>query len=269
VRPSSPWSPTRFVEFVEGYDTSAAPAQIVTDAGPAFIKALGNRGGPHLLASEWIATHLAKWFGLSTFDCALLVLQPGDVIPFIRGGQAHPGPAFVTRKEIGQTWDGCADTLAQLDNPQDITRLVLFDTWVLNWDRHPPDRTRRPNYGNVFLSMEGASPGRFLLKAMDHTHCFGCRAGELSRHVADIDVIQDERIYGLFPAFRPLLQEPVARDVCRHLATLRRAEVERLVHSMPAEWDVTGEVRDRLVEQIVRRANFVAEHIMEWLARTP
>jgi hypothetical protein len=39
-----------------------------------------------------------------------------------------------------------------------IPRLVVFDTWTLNWDRCPPDGdTRRINYGNVFLTSEKAS----------------------------------------------------------------------------------------------------------------
>jgi hypothetical protein len=214
---SRTWPPTRFVRFVQGYDTSVQTAQIVTDAGIAYVKALGNKSGPHPLACELVGTRLARWFGLRTFEDALLVLTEADEIPFHGGGRAEPGPAFVTRGESGQPWDGDAETLRQIDNPEDVSRLVVFDKWVLNWDRCPPDPARRPNYDNVFLSAEGAAAGRFLLKAMDHTHCLGCRTGELTQHTADIDQIRDERVYGLFPGFRPWIKEAVLRDACAAL----------------------------------------------------
>jgi hypothetical protein len=150
-----------------------------------------------------------------------------------------------------------------------VTWLVVFDTWVLNWDRHPADASRRPNYDNVFLSTEGASPGRFILKAMDHTHCFGCRAGELSRRLADLEHIRDERVYGLFPGFRPLLREEEAAAASQRLCALTRVEVEKIVASVPREWDVSEEVRAKLCDLIVRRAAFVAERIITMLPQTP
>ena len=44
-----------------------------TDAGKGYLKALGGPEGPHTLACEWVATQLARWFGLSTFDFAILL----------------------------------------------------------------------------------------------------------------------------------------------------------------------------------------------------
>jgi hypothetical protein len=256
------WPPTRFVRFVRGYDTSVETAQIITDAGPAFIKALGNRGGPHHLACDWVGTQLARWFGLATLEAGILTLTEDDAIPFLRGGRAAPGPAFVTRREDGQTWDGDPASLERIVNPEHVGRLVVFDTWVLNWDRQPPDDSRRPNFDNVFLSFESATAGRFLLKAIDHTHCFGCRAGELTTKVADISQVQDDRIYGLFPGFRPFVTKEAVSAACGSLRGLEREWVTGIVGSIPPAWDVSGAVRGKLAELIVRRAAFVAGTIM-------
>jgi hypothetical protein len=126
-----PWRPTTFLRFEEAFDTSMGTARIVTDAGPAYIKALGNRQGPHPLACEWVATNLARWFGLPTFEFALLTIDAGiDEIPFFRGGMAASGTAFVTKATPGHTWGGSADELNDLTNPEAISRLVVFDTWV-------------------------------------------------------------------------------------------------------------------------------------------
>jgi hypothetical protein len=77
---------------------SMGTARIVTDAGTAYIKALGTRQGPHPLACEWVGTQMAAWFGLPTFEFALLTVDASvDEIPFLQGGTAESGTAFVTR----------------------------------------------------------------------------------------------------------------------------------------------------------------------------
>jgi hypothetical protein len=156
-----PWRPTTFLRFEQPLDTSMGTARIVTDAGPAYIKALGNRQGPHPLACEWVGTNLARWFGLPTFEFALLRIDASvDEIPFLRGGIAASGPAFVTRAASGHTWGGSAEELASLVNPEALAHLVVFDTWTRNCDRYPADlTTRKPNYDNVFLEDEW-TPGK-------------------------------------------------------------------------------------------------------------
>jgi hypothetical protein len=186
VAPKPPWQPTCVLRFEKPLDTSMGTARIVTDAGKAYLKALGNPQGPHGLACEWVGTQLARWLGLRTFDFALLTLDELDEIPFLRGGHAQPGPAFVTRAEKGHTWGGAPEELKAVENCDDVARLVVFDTWTLNCDRHPPNLSeRKPNYDNVFLSEEGAARGRFRLVAMDHTHCFTC-GRDLTKRLASI-----------------------------------------------------------------------------------
>jgi hypothetical protein len=92
--------------------------------------------------------------GLPTFEFALMPIDADlDEIPFHRGGMAASGTAFVTRATAGHTWGGTTEELDNLVNPGIIFRLVIFDTWTLNCDRHPPDLTqRKPNYDNVFLA---------------------------------------------------------------------------------------------------------------------
>ena len=91
------WRPTRLREVAGSVDTSTGATEVTTDAGRAYIKPLGNRQGPHVLATDWVGTHLAKWFELSTFDIAILTLEADDTFPLPRGSTAQPGPAFATR----------------------------------------------------------------------------------------------------------------------------------------------------------------------------
>lgn len=250
------WRPREIRRFIKSLPTGAGTVIVLTDAGEGYLKAMGNPGGEHCLACELVATELARWFGLPTFDYALVEVTELDEFPFAKGGKARPGPAFITRSEMGETWSGKKLQLDRLVNPGAISRLVVFDTWVLNCDRHAPNRERRPNYNNVFLSGE-APPGRLLLKAMDHTHAFDC-GRDLSRRIAYIDRVRDRRVFGLFPAFRELVDQDDFQAAISELAHVSRPIVEGIVRSIPAEWDVSPEVREALTHLIVERARYLA-----------
>lgn len=265
----SPWQPTTFLRFEEALDTSMGTARIVTDAGPAYIKPMGNRQGPHQLACELVATKLAAWYGLPTYDFALMVVETEfDEIPFHRGGFAASGPAFISRAAAGHTWGGDADELKQLTNPGDVGRLVVLDNWVSNCDRHPPDlTTRNPNYDNVFLEdVAGEDTGKSRLIAMDHTHCFTC-GRDLDERVAHISRVKDDRLYGIFPGFVPhVRQEDVEAGIDR-LANLENKVVEEVVASIPDEWQVCKRGKSALVSFIQQRASYLAETVLERIAR--
>ncbi|WP_166822573.1 HipA family kinase [Thalassoroseus pseudoceratinae] len=263
------WPPTTFVRFEEGLDTSMGTARIVTDAGRAYIKAMGNRQGPHPLACEVVATRLAAWFGLPTLEHSILDIDAEfDEIPYVRGGVAATGPAFVTKAITGHPWGGSEKELVNLVNQCDVGRLVVFDTWVRNCDRHPPDsEARKPNYDNVFLEdLREDDSGKTRLMAIDHTHCFTC-GRDLNSGVANIGNVKDERLYGLFPGFRNLvLQEDVEAAIAK-LNELNVETVRPIAEDLPNEWEVDDRAKDALIDLIVRRADFVAGIILGLIAR--
>jgi len=185
------------------------------------------------------------------------------VIPLGRGGHAQPGPAFVSREVVGHPWGGTSAELDLITNPDDISRLVVFDTWTANCDRHPPDTTtRKPNRDNVMLQQNPTCPEKLMLIAMDHTHCFTCGHDLTARNLTPIDRIKDSRVYGLFPEFQDRLQRAaIARTVSR-LNELNRNDVSSVVNSIPPEWEVDPQAREALGAFILRRARYVAEHVM-------
>jgi hypothetical protein len=212
-----------------------------------------------------VGTQLACRLGLLTLDFALVEVTKEDDIPLAKSGKAQPGPAFITRKERGSPWGGSRRELRRLANPQDLNRLVLFDTWTLNCDRRHPDPARRkPNRDNVFLSRDGAPPGRLLLKAIDHGCCFTC-GRDLTSRLAGIELERDERVYGLFPEFWEFLDRTAMRETVRALRGVTQVEVGRIVDSIPNEWDVPRAAREALVGLVCRRAAFVSDRIEGWL----
>jgi hypothetical protein len=259
---AQPWQPTIIRRFVKALPTSACTVIVETDAGKGYLKALGNNEGPNILACEWVGTRLANWFGLPTFDFAQIDVTDIDEIPFHNGNMAQAGKAFITRSESGETWGGQVRQLGLLFNPQNITRLVVFDTWTLNCDRfsHPVGASKpRVNYGNVFLSEE-APEARLLLKAMDHTHCFSC-GHALTKQLSNIDVVRDERIFGLFPEFRSLVTRDGVEDAVADLRRMNRTIAEQLTDGIPNEWQVSAAARQAMIDLIVGRAHYLADTI--------
>lgn len=262
-----PWQPTTILRPDKAFATATETVRVTTDAGPGFLKAMGNKGGPHLLASDLVATQLAAWLGLPIFEYAIVNVTPLDEIQMFKGKLAEPGPAFITKEQSGIVWSGTEDELKQLINPEDIGKLVLFDTWTRNCDRHPPDlSTRKPNRNNVFLSNDGVEDGKFRLIAMDHTHCFHC-GEDLNAKLSRIDRVKDERLYGLFPEFKPFIQphRTTLVQAIAHLTTLDTGWVNEIVTAIPREWQVDVPGRSALVTQVCDRAQFVAETFLPLL----
>lgn len=255
------WQPQHIVFAVKTFTTATEAVYVTTDIGKGYLKAMGNRGGPHLLAADWVATHLAAWLGLPTFEIALIRVTDIDEIPLGANRSVQPGPAFISKEMSGNVWGGGEESLKGLVNPEDIGKLVVFDTWTRNCDRHPPDLTsRNPNRNNVFFSNEGQQDGKQKLIAMDHTHCFN-RGDNIDRRIGRIDLVKDARIYGLFPEFVPFMRDlalrPAWMDAVNRLQTLDRRWVQGIVSSIPQEWEVESVARVALVDQICDRAAFI------------
>jgi hypothetical protein len=259
------WAPTKIKAVDAIFGTATEAVRVKTDAGYGFLKALGNRGGPHLLVADWVGTQLAGWLGLPVFETAIIAVGVAPEIRFPAGNCALPGPAFIAREMPGHVWSGLADDLQALVNPEDVARLVVFDTWTRNPDRYPPDPSQRgPNLNNVFL--QDAGKGRVRLIAMDHTHCFAADR-DLGPRTARIEAVQDPQIYGLFPAFEPFLKQHTAAltSSLRRLEELDAGWVERVIFTVPAEWELEPAAGTALGEFICRRAVFVASSLLSLL----
>lgn len=257
------WKPTEFERFESSFSTSTRTARIVTDAGKAYIKALGNPEGPHVLAFEWIAANLARWFGLRTFDFAVIVLKDEDEIFLGDDCRALPGPAFVTKAERGRSWNGSAAELENVQNTEDITRLIVFDNWIRNRDRYFPPRE---NYDNVFLSTEHTDDDFCELIAMDHTHCMS-ESNFLSAKISNIDYVKDDRLYCGFPAFMTFFDENVLQNTLSRLSQVNGEMVGAVVNSIPDEWEVEDRAAEALTDFLCQRAVFLSQKETPYFCR--
>jgi hypothetical protein len=207
---------------------------------------------------------LAEWLGLPTLDFALIELAPDDEIPLANGDDALPGPAFISRAEdTGFSWSGDGRELKKIFNLNDISGLVVVDTWLLNCDRYAPDGLR-VNRDNVFLTQSPGKRGVLKLMAMDFTHAFTC-GGEISRRLGFIERIKDKKVYGCFPEFEPFLDRREVRRLADSLSEFTHAVAEAIVGTVPNAWEVDQQNRATWSSMITQRAHFLAENIESML----
>jgi len=259
------WQPGIITRFVQLLPTSTNVVRVDTHAGEGFLKAIGNPEGPHALACELVGTQLAEWLGLRTLEYAVVEVTDDDEIPLTDGRIAMPGPAFITRAEKGFSWGGDADLLRRIRNPEDISGLVALDTWIRNCDRFRPEPRLRINRDNVFLTWEREQGNGPVLRAIDHTHAFTC-GGDLTRRIGHLDEIRDATVYGCFPEFLPFLDPAHVAAATNRLGGMTMAIAERVVASVPGEWQVEESAREAWVRFISERAMFVAGSLPAWLA---
>lgn len=255
------WNPTQILQFEKKLESSTGVALIVTDQGKAYIKAMGNKEGSHVLACEWIGTRLANLIDIPTPDYAIIqVNDDDDDIPLGHGRQALPGPAFVSRALINNfAWRENEKALAEIENHETITDIVAFDTWIRNFDRCPPKNSgRKPNYDNVIIAKAHPRTDKLRLFAIDHTHCF-TRAGELRSDIQNIDNIRDIDTYGLFPEFSKFRDLERFKKTILKISSLEKEVIHSVIGSVPPEWGVNDDIRAALLNYLIQRAEFLVE----------
>jgi hypothetical protein len=264
------WQPTLIKRVIETLPTSTCVAKVATDAGHGFIKGMGNPAGNHSLATELVAAELAAAIGLHVPPFALVELE-GIEIPMLDAeavqiGLMEPGPAFISREIEGAIGDGGDVMLKRISNPDDVTKLVVFDTWIRNADRCPPNpENTRFNRDNLFFAKQGS---KFALTAIDHSHCFV--EGILDDLLGEAqDLLNDEDVYGLFPEFKPYIHARAVALAVRPLRQIDVGLVQRIVASVPIQWDLTPLIRAAWVNFICERAQKVAKQIPALLVADP
>ncbi len=259
IPPVSDWRPTKILRHIETISTSCNPIVVETDAGIGYLKAINNAQGVDALVCELLGTALARWLELRTFDAAVINIGTTPELPLRPGMIAVPGPSFITREMVGAPWGGGRAYLGGLENPDDIARLVLFDTWLQNIDRFPPVESGfQPNYDNVFFTRSVAKAGHYVLIAIDHTHCFGGSALDL--HLKDKAYIQDESVYGLFPEFRNRINMDAVAAGIAQMERLTRADVNELISSLPTEWSPAPSIKEALATFTIDRAQYLVSN---------
>jgi hypothetical protein len=244
------WKPT--FERVTGVvaATSTKPLRVMTDDGPAIVKYIGNKAGSDALICELIGTELANCIGLTTPDFAVAYM-PSLELPTHLFLRVESGPAFFSKWEDATSLSPRSTLLGNLRKPDDIAKLVAFDTWLRNKDRFSDPANQdfgSKNFDNLLLRPDKR---KVQLLVIDHSHAIAETTLEDELGQGWVD---EQKVYGMFPEF---VQYVTRRGIQGALAEINKIDVERIeriCQEVPRDWGMTHALAQRLSNCIVERA---------------
>lgn len=244
--------PTRILREIEKYNSSTRPCLVDTDQGKAILKAANNPASPSSIISEIVCGELGRWFGLKIPDfCVMSILNLE--LQLGQSNQKFEPPAFASKYEIAETRDVSGRMLKMLSNPEDIAFLVVFDTWIRNFDRYD-ELSDHHNSDNYLLRQIG-NTAKYELIVIDHSHCF---SEDSLNDVEDWDDLTNDRtIFGLFPEFEPFLNSANVKAALEKLSTLDSEHVSQILNSIPLDLQLRLRTKESLQNFICERAKFL------------
>ncbi|WP_155931327.1 MULTISPECIES: HipA family kinase [Methylosinus] len=234
-----------------------------TDAGLGYLKSPNNPMGPASVIAELVCAELGTWFGLNIPPFSIIADSQIELV--MSGLRRVEYPSFFSKHiESVMPFDGTDLFLHKLRNSDDIAKLIIFDTWVRNFDRCAPGMR---NFDNLLI----CKPSRkklYDLVPIDHGQCF-VEDGDFIISRYDAIVVRDETIFGVFPPFRGFLTHDSVRRAVTKLQSLDRSFVEDVVASVPAAWGLGPNASASLTDLICDRAAFVVETIAGKIVTSP
>lgn len=258
------YQPSEIIREIEKFPSSTCPVRVATDVGEGFVKSLGNPMGEAALISELVAGELGRWLGLKVPPFAI-VKQCNIEITMAKNGMTIVPPLFFSYAVDGSPRDGGDTFLSRLRAPEDVSKLVVFDTWIRNLDRFLNGQANSDN----LLYIRSPTGRKYELVPIDHSNCFiGDDATFPAGAVPEIWVT-DPNVYGKFPEFDPYIDARTVKAAVQKLASLTRGTVEEVVNSVPPEWGLGQYAANALVELICERATYVVNTLPARLVDEP
>lgn len=255
--------PRTITREIERHTAASQVILVDTDAGLGYVKSPNNPMGTASVIAELVCAELGTWFGLNIPPFAIIADSQIELV--MSGLKKVEYPSFFSKQiESVIPFDGTDLFLRRLRNSDDIAKLVVFDTWVRNFDRCA---SGMHNFDNLLL----CKPSRkrlYDLVPIDHGQCF-VEDGDFITNTYDSFVVADEAVFGMFEPFREILTHDSVRRAVNKLRSLDRLFVEAVVSSVPAAWGLGRNASASLTDLICDRAAFVVETIEGRIVSSP
>jgi hypothetical protein len=204
--------------------------------------------GNDALIAELVASELMALLGIHSPPHSLMQMNGLDGGKF--GIPIDAGVSFVTEwQDPAFTFSGRAEPLQRIDNPEVISALLVFDTWIQNFDRFVLDgQDSTENRDNLLFVPSG---NRLRLLVIDHSHAFVETTFE---DEMDGSWGADRRLCGVHHTFATFLTDADIYKTLDAICALGRSELEQIVQKVPGSWGLTSRSRQNLVDGLIRRA---------------
>ncbi|WP_166434076.1 HipA family kinase [Roseovarius spongiae] len=244
--------------------TSTKPLVVETDVGTALCKYCGNPAGTDALCSELIASELLALLSYDAPAHALVRLSKRfDLQEF--GVHVEDGTAFLTRWEpLAITFSGEGGLLDSVSNPEMVSKVLVFDTWIKNVDRFVSSPgLSTENLDNLLFVPDNK---RVRMMVIDHSHSFTETTFEDG--FSD-DWWDDEDVCGTHQSLATFVREDALHQGLDEISAVSREQLERIVGLVPPEWGLSQRARVRLVDGLLNRAGEMKHWLPRKLLREP
>lgn len=266
------WSPGKLKRLLPAAHRSHAmkPRQAKFERSGAFVKPMYEGVSCDCLVCEYVISLLSAAFRICTPRCGIVKLDRLQARMF---GQPTviEGSAFVSEEVAAGQWNGDGRDLSTIKNLDEISRLIVFDTWVLNRDRFCP--SGRPvginngphqNFANVLVA--GKRGQRRRMYAIDHGHAITYGEPIDVSIIAD-PKIKDSEVLGLFPGFREHVSLESLEQAVEDLKHIDPNLIAKVINLIPADWEFAESQRGFLADFLLLRAQFVPTILIDSVRR--
>ena len=221
----------------------------MTDCGPAIVKYMGNQAGLEALICELVGTELANYVGLVTPDFAVAKM-PKLELPSHPLLNVKPGPAFYSRWEEATSLSPRSALLSNVRHADEISKLVVFDTWLRNRDRFVDSAGEEFGYENFDNLLLRQDKRKVQILVIDHSHAIVATTIEDELGQGWID---EQKVYGRFLQFAPLVSRRGVRAALEAISKIDVGTIESICERTPREWGMTLALGKQLSMCLVER----------------
>lgn len=229
------------------------------DGNKYVVKLMNNQQGKGVLVNEYIAFRLAKLMNLPAAEYKIVHISSEliDMFPALKKLNVPEGP------HIGCLFAEQAVTLKNqvnlsiCKNIETISGMIVFDYWIMNWDRYVT--------GANLLFLQDTK--RLLL--IDHANAF-CGpewdTDELEENKNFVEVYWGH----YYEIFVPYIDgsDPFYSYLST-LEALERRELKEAVKGIPKEWKISYSMLEYLIEFLLCRKNLVRGAILQLQDKFP
>lgn len=252
--------------FIEELKTRGSfPSKIECNDGNIYVVKHSQLGlNFKQLINEYIAANLAKMIGLSIPDFALIKINPeifSDNNKFERG--KPKGLGFGSKFLNGTIKEFLSSTrykelkkIANKPLEKDFTAICIFDLWLRNSDR---------SINNCNLIIQETSKNINLV-AIDHVSIFAeLNYRNLGNEKNELPPIGETLIYHDF--FSEMYYDngiffnKIKDELIQTVYDLPEDSISEIVESVPEEWHLLKEQKDKIIDFIVHRKKILESQI--------
>jgi hypothetical protein len=238
------------------------PQLFYCDDGYRYVvKLMNNEQGPGVLANEYIAFRLAKLLNLPAAEYKIVNISSElvDVFPALTKLKVPAGP------HIGCQYAEQAMTLeyenevnlSVCHNIKDMAGMIVFDHWIMNWDRYVT--------GANLLFLKDTTE----LLMIDHSNAF-CGPDWTSRMLGENSEYVEVYWGPFYEMFIPFIDgsDPFEYYLTV-LESINRKDLTQAVHGIPKRWGISRSRQESLVEFLYARKNLVRGALLQLQDRFP